>query len=218
LPEEVHGAWRERFGVEILDGIGATETIFMVLSNRPGESRPSSSGTPVPGTDVRLLDAEGHDVADGVEGVLHVRTPSASPFYWRRQAESRRAFVGEWLCTGDVYVRGADGFFQHRGRQDDRFKVAGLWVSPADVESALLGHPDVADAGVVGAPEGGGLVKPFAFVVARGGAGPGLVDELRALAERTLDPHQRPREIRIVDELPRTATGKLRRHAPRERL
>jgi len=218
LPAELAVAWRARFGVEILDGIGATETIFMVLSNRPGRSRPGSSGTPVPGTEARLLDEDGHEVGDGVEGMLHVRTPSASPFYWRRGAESRRAFTGEWFRTGDVYVRDGDGFYHHRGRADDLFKVAGMWVSPADVEGALLGHPDVADAGVVGAPVAGGLVKAFAFVVARSGVRAALVDELRALTERTLAPHQRPREIVLVDELPRTATGKLQRFVLRERL
>ena len=218
LPAELAVAWRERFGVEILDGIGATETIFMVLSIRPGLSRPGSSGTPVPGTEARLLDEDGHEVADGVEGMLHVRTPSASPFYWRRGAESRRAFAGEWFRTGDVYVRDGDGFYYHRGRADDLFKVAGMWVSPADVEAALLGHPDVADAGVVGAPAAGGLVKAFAFVVARAGAGAAIVDELRVLTERKLAPHQRPREIVLVDELPRTTTGKLQRFVLRERL
>ena len=218
LPAELAVAWRERFGVEILDGIGATETIFMVLSNRPGLSRPGSSGTPVPGTDARLLDADGNELPDGVEGVLHVRTPSASPFYWRRGAESRRAFAGEWFRTGDVYVRDGDGYYYHRGREDDLFKVAGMWVSPADVEGALLGHPDVADAGVVGVPAPGGLVKAIAFVVARAGAGGVLVDELKAFAERTLAPHQRPREIVLVDELPRTASGKLQRFVLRDRL
>src|SRR5439155_919245 len=129
LPVDVYESWRERFGVEILDGLGATETIFMVLSNRPGRIRPGSAGTPVPGTEARLLDAAGREVADGVEGVLHVRTPSLSPSYWRRHAESRRAFVGDWFRTGDVCVRDADGSFHHLGREDDLFKVAGLWVS-----------------------------------------------------------------------------------------
>jgi benzoate-CoA ligase len=218
LPEEVYAAWRERFGIEILDGLGATETIFMVLSNRPGRARPGSAGTPVPGTAARLLDAAGREVPDGVEGVLHVRAPSVSPLYWRRVAESRRAFVGEWFRTGDVCVRDADGSFQHLGREDDLFKVAGLWVSPADVEGALLGHPAVADVGVVGAPAADGLIKPVAFVVPRDGAGGTLQDELKELADRKLSPHQRPREIRVVAELPRTATGKLQRFLLRERL
>ena len=217
LPGEVSSAWRERFGVEILDGLGATETIFMVLSNRPGRVRPGSAGTPVPGTEARLLDAAGREVADGVEGVLHVRTPSLSPSYWRRPAESRRAFVGDWFRTGDVCVRDADGAFHHLGREDDLFKVAGLWVSPADVENALLGHPAVADVGVVGLPAPDGLVKPVAFVVPRGD-GAALPDALRELASRKLSPHQRPSEIRLVDQLPRTATGKLQRFLLREGL
>lgn len=118
LPAEIHGAWQERFGVETLDGLGAPETIFMVLSNRPGASRAGSAGIPVPGTDVRLLDASGRLVADGNPGVLHVRTPSASPYYWRRVDESRRTFLGEWLRTGDVMTRDADGFYYRAGHED----------------------------------------------------------------------------------------------------
>ncbi|MBI1736921.1 MAG: benzoate-CoA ligase family protein [Candidatus Rokubacteria bacterium] len=215
LPPAVYWAWRERFGVEILDGLGATETVFMVLSNRPGASRPGSAGTPVPGTDIRLLDDAGRDVPDGAPGVLHVRTPSASPWYWRRAEPSCRTFVGEWLRTGDVMTRDADGFHHHAGREDDFFKVAGLWVAPGTVEAALLGHPRVAEAGVVGAEEASGLVKPFAFVVAKDG-GEGLVDELARLAAETLETHERPKRIVLVPELPRTATGKLQRFRLRE--
>ena len=211
LPAEVHRAWRERFGVEILDGLGATETIFMVLSNRAGASRAGSAGTPVPGTDVRLVDDAGCDVPDGTPGVLHVRTPSASPYYWRRAEASRRTFLGEWLRTGDVMTRDADGFYHHAGREDDFFKVAGLWVAPGDVEAALLRHPRVADAGVVGAEDGSGLVKPFAFVVPRNPDDAALVDELARLADDTLETHQRPKRIALVPDLPRTATGKLQR-------
>lgn len=220
LPEEIYHAFRARFGVEILDGLGATETIFMVLSNRPGQSRAGSSGTPVPGTDVRLLGPDGAPVADGVPGVLHVRTPSASARYWNRAEASRRAFLGEWFRTGDVYTRDGDGFYYHHGREDDLFKVAGMWVSPADIERALLTHPGVADAGVVGAEDASGLVKPFAFVVATSDGAPAtrLVDDLRALAASRLAAHEQPRAIVVVDELPRTATGKLQRFALRERL
>src|SRR5919108_2944408 len=148
LPTELYEAWRARFGVEILDGLGATETIFMVLSNRPGKSRAGSAGVPVPGTEVRLLDAEGRAVADGEPGVLHVRTPSASPGYWNRLDLSRRVFLGEWFRTGDVMTRDADGFYHHAGRDDELFKVAGQWVAPSAVEAALLAHPEVAEAGV----------------------------------------------------------------------
>jgi benzoate-CoA ligase family protein len=216
LPAEVYGAWRERFGGEILDGLGATETIFMVLSNRPGQSRAGSAGIPVPGTDARLLDADGAVVRDGVPGVLHVRTPSASPSYWRRVDASRRTFAGEWLRTGDVMTRDADGFYYHAGREDDFFKVAGMWVAPADIEAVLLGHPRVAEAGVVGAEEASGLVKPFAFVVPKESPADGLVEELATLADEKLEPHRRPKRIVVVRELPRTVTGKLQRFRLRE--
>jgi benzoate-CoA ligase family protein len=219
LPPEVHRGFRQRFGVEIIDGVGATETIFMVLSNRPGASRAGSAGRPVSGTEVRLLDAEGHEVPDGAEGVLHVRTPSASPFYWNRVEDSRRAFRGEWFRTGDVYVRDADGFYHHCGREDDRFKVAGMWVSPAEVEARLMSHGRVADAGVVGAEDDSGLVKAFAFVVPREACdAAALAAELTDLAAGSLPPHQRPRRVFVVSELPRTATGKLQRFRLREQV
>ncbi|HTO12881.1 MAG TPA: benzoate-CoA ligase family protein [Candidatus Binatia bacterium] len=217
LPAELYEAWRARFGVEILDGLGASETIFMVLSNRPGKSRAGSAGVPVPGTEARLLDADGRAVGDGEPGVLHVRTPSASPGYWNRLDLSRRAFQGEWFRTGDVMTRDADGFYHHAGRDDDLFKVAGQWVAPGDVEAALLAHPHVAEAGVVGVPAEAGLVKPVAFVVGRGGDEPeALAAALAAHLAATLPSHQRPRRIAVVDELPRTVTGKLQRHVLRE--
>jgi len=218
LPAEIYHAWRERFGVEILDAIGATETIFMFVSNRPGQSRPGCSGTPSPGVEVRLLDAQGQPVSDGTQGVLWVKTPSAATGYWKRLEHSRRAFVGEWFRTGDVYVRDADGFYTHCGREDDFFKVAGQWVVPAEVEAAMLKHPAVLEAGVVGAEEASGLIKTFVFVVPRDGttdAG-ALTAELKRLAESSLPAHQRPREIRVVRELPRTATGKLQRFRLKE--
>jgi acyl-coenzyme A synthetase/AMP-(fatty) acid ligase len=206
------------FGVEILDGVGATETVFMVLSNRPGQSRPGSSGVPVPGTEARVLDPEGRPVADGQEGVLWVRTPSRATSYWQRVEHTQRTFVGDWFRTGDVYRREADGGHVHCGREDDSFKVAGQWVAPADVESVLLRHPGVADAGVVGAPEAGGLIKPFVFVVPREpGTEPAVLRaDLQRFLEGALASHQRPREIRIMSELPRTATGKLQRFRLRE--
>ena len=218
LPAEIYEAWRERFGVEILDAIGATETIFMFVTNRPGQSRPGTSGTPSPGVEVRLLDPQGQPVPDGSQGVLWVKTPSAAMGYWKRLDHSRRTFVGDWFRTGDVYVRDADGFYTHCGREDDFFKVAGQWVVPGDVEAAMLKHPSVLEAGVVGAEEASGLIKTFVFVVPRDGAtdADSLTAELKRLAESSLPAHQRPREIRIVRELPRTATGKLQRFRLKE--
>ena len=218
LPPDVYDAWRERFGVEILDGIGTSETIFMVLSNRPGKSRAGSAGTPVPGTDVRLLDTDGREVGDGEVGVLHLRTPSTSPGYWNRLDLSRRTFVGEWYRTGDLFTRDADGFYHHAGRADDLFKVAGMWVAPAEVEAALLESADVAEAGVVGAALDGGLVKAVAFVVPRTReAAAGLAGLLAAHLQARLPSHKRPRQIHVVDELPRTSTGKLQRYLLRQR-
>jgi benzoate-CoA ligase family protein len=218
LSADLYEAWRARFGVELLDGIGATETVFMVLSNRPGQSRAGTSGLPVPGTEARLLDAEGHPVRDGEEGVLWVRTPSQAAQYYQRLDPSRRTFVGEGFRSGDIYRRDADGHHVHCGREDDFFKVAGQWVVPAEVESVLLRHPGVVDGGVVGAMEAGGLIKPYVFVVARDPAASpeALQDDLRRYLESALAPHQRPRVIRVVSELPRTATGKLQRFRLRE--
>jgi len=212
LPPDLYGAWRARFGVEILDGIGATETVFMVLSSRPGESRAGSTGRPVPGAEVCLLDGDDRPVAEGEQGVLWVRAPSVAAGYWQRPEPSARAFVGEWFRTGDLYTRSADGHFVHGGRQDDLFKVAGQWVVPADVEAVAAGHPDVVDAGLVAAEDPEGLLKPYLFVVT---AAPGRAEAVRAelavLLEARVPRHARPREIVVVGELPRTATGKLQR-------
>jgi benzoate-CoA ligase family protein len=218
LPPELYFAWRKRFGVEMLDGLGTTETIFMVLSNRPGHSRAGSAGQPVPGSEIQLLDPGGRPVADGTAGMLHVRTPSAFSGYWNRLDVTRSAFSGEWFRTGDMLTRDADGFYYYDGRDDERFKVAGQWVKPGDVESALRSHPDVVEAGVVGAVAEGGLVKTVAFVVARQGCQAGsLPDALAAHVAVELPSHQRPHRIHVVDELPRTVTGKLQRYVLRER-
>jgi len=217
LPAEIYRAWQTRFGVEILDGLGATETVFMVLSHRPGQSRPGSTGTPVPGTEARLLDGDGRPVGDGQPGVLWVRTPSAAAGYWQRPEQSLRAFEGDWFRTGDIYHMDADGSYVHGGREDEFFKVAGMWVVPGEVEAAALCHPGVLEAGVVGAAGPSGLVKPVLFVVPRDDAAPAdLEADLRRRLEEALPAHQRPQAIVVASELPRTATGKLQRFKLRE--
>lgn len=220
LPADLYRSWRARFGVEILDGIGATETIFMVLSGRPGASRPGTTGTPVPGTEARLLDEAGQPVSAGQQGLLWVRTPSAAAGYWQRPEDTGRAFDGSWFRTGDVYYVDADGHWVHCGRHDDLFKVAGQWVIPAEVEAAALRHPDVLEAGLVGAEEERGLMKPYLFVVARATTtdAPRLVAELSDRMAREVPAHARPREVRVVAGLPRTDTGKLQRFRLRELL
>jgi acyl-coenzyme A synthetase/AMP-(fatty) acid ligase len=172
----------------------------------------------VSGSEIKLLDAAGQPVADGEQGVLWAKTPSTAAGYWKRLDHSRRTFVGDWFRTGDVYVRDADGYLTHCGREDDFFKVAGQWVAPGDVEAVLMKHPGVLEAGVVGAAEASGLIKPFVFIVPRDATveAAALQVELMRHAERLLPSHQRPREIRIVAELPRTATGKLQRFKLKE--
>lgn len=219
LPPEIFEAFGNKFGVEIVDAIGTTESMDMILANRPGRVRPGSSGTPVPGTEVKLLDDAGREVAPGEEGVLHVKSPAIAACYWNRVERSRQAFLGEWFRTGDVYARDSEGYYHHRGRADDFFKVAGQWVAPAEVEALLASHPGVAEAGVVGVEQDSGLIKPFAFVVPRnpGVEAGALTVDLTALMEDKLPPHQRPRRIAVVAELPRTATGKLQRYILRQK-
>ena len=154
-------------GVDILDGIGSTELLHIFVSNRPGQVRYGTSGVPVPGYDARIVDEAGRDGADGERGELLVSGPSAADGYWNRRDKSRHTFAGEWTRTGDTYVREPDGAYRCCGRADDMFKVSGIWVSPFEVEAALMEHPAVAEAAVVGHMDGDGLLKPRAFVVLR---------------------------------------------------
>ena len=149
LPESVGNAWKARFGVDILDGVGSTELLHIFLSNAPGDIRYGSSGRPVPGYKVRLVNEAGGDVSDGEVGELLVDAPSAGEGYWNQRSKSRRTFEGHWTRTGDKYIRDADGRYTFCGRSDDMFKVSGIWVSPFEVESALITHPAVLEAAVV---------------------------------------------------------------------
>ncbi|MBX6765962.1 MAG: AMP-binding protein, partial [Actinomadura rubrobrunea] len=215
LPAELYRRFTERFGVEIIDGIGSTEALHIFLSNRPGRVRPGTSGTPVPGYDVRVVDEHGDDVPPGVPGDLLVRGPSITTGYWCRTDVTRRAFHGEWLRTGDKYVVDDDGYHTCLGRSDDMIKAGGIWVSPTEVEQVLVTHPSVAEAAVVGVPDENGLDKPVACVVPAPGAAVDP-DELIALCRERLAAFKRPRHVLFVDAIPKTATGKLRRFAVRE--
>jgi benzoate-CoA ligase len=216
LPADVFERFRERFGIEIIDGIGSTEMTHIFISNRPGGTVPGASGLPVHGYDVRLVDADNNEVENDTPGQLWVSGESAALGYYGRTAESRRTFVGEWTRTGDIYTRSREGVYRYVGRADELFKCAGEWVSPYEVESAISTHPDVVEAGVVGLPNEDGVLKPAAFVTLRAGAtidGPGLVEFCRPL----LAGYKRPVRVVVVDELPKTATGKIRRVELRER-
>jgi 4-hydroxybenzoate-CoA ligase len=217
LPESVGNAWKARFGVDILDGIGSTELLHIFLSNAPGDIKYGSSGRPVPGYKVRLVDDAGQDVPDGEVGELLVDAPSAGEGYWNQRSKSRRTFEGHWTRTGDKYVRDADGRYTFCGRSDDMFKVSGIWVSPFEVESALITHPSVLEAAVVPEPDPEGLLKPKAFVVLRPGTAAGDLQEvLKEHVKQKIGVWKYPRWIDVVDSLPKTATGKIQRFKLRE--
>jgi len=218
LPAHIGQHWRDVVGVDILDGIGSTEMLQTFLSNRPDDVRYGSTGKPVPGYDVRIVDEDGRDLGVDEVGELIVRGPSAGEGYWNQREKSRRTFVGEWTYTGDKYRRDADGYYYYCGRTDDMFKVSGMWVSPFDVEAALISHEAVLEAAVIGREDADGLIKPKAFIVLKNGysADEGLFDNLRAHVKEQAGPWKHPRWIDVRGELPRTATGKIQRFKLRE--
>ena len=211
LPASILERFRECFGVEILDGIGSTEALHIFLSNRPGRVHPGTSGTPVPGYEVRVVDDGGADVADGETGHLLVRGESMATGYWCRTALNRRTFLGDWMRTGDVYTRSADGVHTYCGRSDDMLKAGGIWVSPAEVEATLVAHPDVVEAAVVGRADDDGIVRPVAYVVVRADRSVDAATLVDFCRER-LAPFKRPRQVFFLAELPKTATGKIQRY------
>ncbi|MEZ4589267.1 MAG: benzoate-CoA ligase family protein [Gemmatimonadales bacterium] len=218
LPEDIGRRWRAQVGVEILDGIGSTELLHIFISNRPGKVRGGSSGLPVPGYEAKIVDERGEPVAAGEIGELLVRGATAADGYWNQRDKSRRTFAGEWTHTGDKYRQDSEGFFYYCGRTDDMFKVSGIWVAPFEVESALVAHPAVLEAAVVGKQDEDGLVKPRAFVVLAGGvaADDRLFDQLRAHVKSVAGPWKYPRWIEALPELPKTATGKIQRFKLRD--
>jgi len=218
LPPEIGRRWSARIGVDILDGIGSTELLHIFLSNRPGEVRYGTTGRPFAGYALQIVDEEGRRVPRGEIGDLLVSGPTSAAGYWNNRERSRTTFNGIWTRTGDKYFEDEDGYYVYCGRSDDMLKVSGMYVSPAEVEAALIAHEDVLEAAVVGAADDDGLIKPKAFVVVKPGIG--ADDELaRALdqhAQRMLAPFKCPRWIAFLDELPKTATGKIQRFKLRE--
>ena len=217
LPEDVGKRWEKHMGVEILDGVGSTEMLHIFLSNRPGDVVYGTSGVAVPGYAVRLVDEAGQDVATGEVGELLVQGDSAASCYWNQRAKTRTTFEGTWARTGDKYECRADGRFVYCGRTDDMFKVSGIWVSPFEVESAIISHADVLEAAVVAARDDDGLEKPKAFVVLNAGVSPdGIEAVLKEHVKTKIGKWKYPRWITCVDELPKTATGKIQRFKLRE--
>jgi benzoate-CoA ligase family protein len=215
LPAEIYRRFTSRYGVDIIDGLGSTEALHIFISNRPGEVRPGTSGTVVPGYQARLVDDAGEPVADGEPGHLLVRGDSIATGYWCRTATTRAVFQGEWLRTGDTYTRSSDGFYTCLGRSNDMIKAGGIWVSPMEVEGRLLEHPSVAECAVVGHHDADGLEEVVACVVPAPGASV-AAGELIAFCREGLASFKRPRAVVTVDGLPKTATGKIQRGVLRE--
>jgi benzoate-CoA ligase family protein len=219
LPPAVFARFRDRFGVEILDGIGSTEVLHIFISNRPGCVRPGSSGVPVPGYEAKLVDEDGAPVTRGDVGSLLVKGDSTCAYYWNRHELTKDTIQGHWIRTGDHYYQDDDGYYWFAGRSDDMLKVGGIWVSPAELEHTLLEHAALLACGVVGRPDQDGLIKPLAYVVPRAGVlpTPELAAELQQLARTRLAEYKRPRWVEFVEALPTTATGKVQRFKLRER-
>ncbi|HEX9334954.1 MAG TPA: AMP-binding protein, partial [Pseudonocardiaceae bacterium] len=214
LPEALYRRWDDTFGVPVLDGIGSSEAYHIYVSNRPDAIRPGSLGLPVPGYTARVTDADRNPLPDGEIGNLEITGPTAALEYFGEPAKSAQTYFGDTVRSADLFSRDADGFFHYRGRADDLLKVGGVWVAPSEIEHCLIGHPDVLECGVVGYSSGG-LTLPRAYVVLRQAA-TAAPDELRQWVKTRLSPHKYPRDVRLVDELPKTASGKLDRRALKE--
>jgi benzoate-CoA ligase len=211
--------WLEKFDQEIIEGIGSTELLHIFISNRKNQVKPGSSGMLVPGYEAKIVDDRGKEVPVGTEGNLIVRGQSVAPFYWNKLEKTRKTMVGEWLHTGDVYYMDEDGYFWYSGRSDDMLKVGGIWVSPIEVENILMEHEAVFEVAVVGNPDDKGLIKPKAYIILKEGAEANdeLKKELQTFVKSRTAPYKYPRWIEFVEELPRTATGKIQRYKLRKK-
>jgi benzoate-CoA ligase family protein len=218
LPTEIFNEWKERFGLEILDGIGSTELLHIFISNRPGDVKPGSSGKLVPGYQAKIIDDEGEEVPDGDVGTLLVHGESTALYYYRHSEKTKTSMLGEWFNTGDRYYRDAQGYYYYRGRSDDMLKVGGIWVSPIEVEDALISHPAVLEAAVVAKKDAHGLVKPKAYVTLKKGRRPSdkLAKDIQLFVKKSIAPYKYPRWIEFTKKLPKTSTGKIQRYKLRE--
>lgn len=218
LPKAVWQRFKERFGVEILDGIGSTEVLHIFISNRLGAVRPGSSGQVVPGYEARIVDEHGQSLGPNEEGHLLIKGRSICAYYWNKWDKTRETILGDWIRTGDKYHRDEDGYYWYHGRADDMIKAGGIWVSPVEVENALTEHPAVLETGVIGRMDSDELVKPCAFIVLQAGFAPdpALEAELKQFVKDKIAIYKYPRWIEFVDALPRTATGKLQRFKLRQ--
>ena len=220
LPAPIFYRFKERFGVEILDAIGSTEALHMFIANKPGAARPGSSGQILPGYEARIVDESGNEVSEGEIGSLLIKGDATCSCYWNQHEKTKETIQGQWLRTGDKYYRDKDGYYFYVGRSDDMLKVKGMWVSPIEIESALLEHPSVQEAAVIGLADQNDLIKPAAYVVLKSGLNDSgkLHEELKNHLSSRLAPHKCPQTLEFVNELPKTATGKIQRYKLRSAL
>ena len=218
LPKHLFDKWLERFGVEILDGIGSTEILHIFISNRPGKARPGSTGQVVPGYEAKIVDEDGNQLPPREVGTLWIKGDSIAAGYWNKHKQTKDTFQGNWINTHDKFLVDEDGYYWYAGRTDDMIKVSGQAVWPTDVEGILQRHPLVLESGVVGTADKDGLIKPIAYVVLKDGNQhtPDLERELQDFVKSTTSPHKYPRAVMFVDSLPKTATGKIKRFKLRE--
>jgi len=218
LPAPLFERFKQRFGIEILDSLGSTETLQMVIANRPGEAKPGSSGKIIPGYEARIVDDDGRAVAPGEIGNLWIKGDSTCAGYWNQHDKTKETFEGHWFRTGDKYHQDEEGYFWYAGRANDLFKVNGRWLSPTEVESALIAHPAIREAAVVARDDESGLTKAAAYVVVNDDVAPSdqLIRDLQDWVAERIGSYKRPRWIEFLPELPKTATGKLQRFKLRE--
>jgi benzoate-CoA ligase len=218
LPADILRRFEQTFNVEILDGIGSTEILHIFISNRAGEIKPGSSGKLVPGYEALIANENGQSVSQGDIGNLLIKGDSTAAYYWNKHEKTKEVMNGHWIHTGDKYYQDEEGYYWYCGRSDDMLKVGGQWVSPVEVESALIAHPAVLETAVVGDFDADELVKPKAYIVLKAGYEPSdaLAEELKAFVKQRLAIFKYPRWIEFIPELPKTATGKIQRFILRE--
>jgi benzoate-CoA ligase len=218
LPKALYERFKERFGVEILDGIGSTEILHIFISNRSGRVKPGSSGELVPGYEARIVDDSGSELPEGTVGNLLIKGDSTCAYYWNKHERTKDTIEGQWIRTGDKFYRDSDGYYWYAGRADDMLKVGGIWVSPVEIENTLVEHPAVQEAGVIGRRDADNLEKPMAYVVLAKEyvASPELARELQDFVRSKIAEYKRPRWVEFVETLPKTATGKTQRFKLRE--
>jgi len=220
LPATLFRKWKEKLGLEILDGLGSTEMLHIFISNRPGEIRPGSSGRVVPGYEVKIVDDDGMEAPEGRIGNLMARGGSSALCYWNKREKTQDTMRGKWIYTGDKYSRDEDGYLWCMDRSDDMIKAGGIWVSPTEVENVILQHKSVQECAVIARQDEDGLEKPMACVVLNEGyqAGRGLEEDLKQFVRARIASYKYPRWVEFIPEIPKTATGKIQRYRLREKM